>query len=127
MEPLLKKQRQEGLLADAPEELALLTDAREPSEPRNYVFVLTDAPECLTRALGRARGRGKFSFPDLYEGDGIDGLAGLLDDDACEEDEDPDQVADETLEYLSSKATEQNALKPPRSLQIAFEFCLRSA
>ena len=55
MEPPRKKQCQKELL----------TDAREPAGP--CVFDLADAPECLTRTLGRATDKETPSSPCAHE------------------------------------------------------------
>jgi hypothetical protein len=120
VEPQKKKMRSEEK-----RELAWLTDAREPTETRNYVFDLVDAPRCLTRALRCAREQGVRSFPFLCGEDGIDGLAGLVDEAACANNaDDPDVVAEEMFAYFDAKASPQNLLRPPCSLSIAFEFVL---
>ena len=80
-----------------------------------YRFNLDDAPEHLYRTIKNNLTKKVFRYNNVYEGDGIDGMAGLVieDDPDDEDDADDEQIrAEEVFKYLAGQTAARSSSDP---------------
>ena len=87
----------------------------EATEVHYYRFNLDDAPEHLHHTIKNSLTKKVFRYNNVCEGDGIDGMAGLVieDDPDDEDDSDDEQIrAEEVFKYLAGQTEARSSSDP---------------